>query len=135
MQIRSRRGNGVKGRAEAPWQAQHRDFILECGQCRTLSHKLIDAFQVLEEAQERRLTFQQNGAATLLDQGSITAKLGRVAQPLLGMEENRLAMEGPAAPSVAAGPRGVADARLLPAIFVFRPTVCAKSPVDNNRNE
>ena len=84
---------------------------------------MIDAVHSCQHAHQGGLALDYYFAAPLLDQLRIANELNRIAQALLGIEKDSLALQGRAVPA-----RLVARARHnsgpCPALFVILPTAC-----------
>src|SRR5262249_39773535 len=85
-------------------------------------HQLVDAAAPTQQLPERLLTFEDDPATPLADQRRVADELEGIAQPLLGMHQERLAFQRPTVPW---GPREVSRFEGLvpgpPAPFVRRP--------------
>ena len=121
-QVGNRGGNRCHGGAEDPRQAHQRRLNVEGWQRLALSDDPVDSRTAAQQADQRRRALEDDRAAALLHQRGVADEVHHVAQPLLGVQEDRPAFQGRAVPErlCEGSPRspGVLDA---PAPFVLGP--------------
>ena len=89
-----RGGDGCKGSAEQQGQTQQRGGHLVSRQWSSPRQQLIDTRTTGQDARQGGLALQQNPAAFFLDQTSIANELKRIAQTLLRLQQDGLAVQG-----------------------------------------
>jgi len=88
-----RRGYGLKQRRERQRQAEQRAMKIECGERVAFRYDLDRAAERVHHLLQRLLHLQDHMGAARGDERCVTAELDGVAEALLGMEENGLALD------------------------------------------
>ena len=82
------RGNRRQRRVEGERQAEQRAVVVEAPRRLVGSEESRDALESLQQRYQRRLHPQQHGRAALGQRPGVAAELDRVAEALLGVDEN-----------------------------------------------